>query len=414
MKKILFCLAFLGLTATGEAQVYNNPVTHRSLPDPTVMRGDDGYFYLMATEDTHNIPVMKSKDLVNWNYLRTAFTDATRPDYYCEHGWAFWAPDVNKIGNNYVLYYSHGVWGHGDECAIGVATSKRIYGPYSNSKVLFTSPEIGVNNSIDPCFFQDDDGKNYLFWGSFNDIYMIELSEDGLSIAEGAEKKKVAGGIMEAAYVFKHDKYYYLIGSAGSCCEGANSTYRLVMARSNKVTGPYVDKNGRAATGDNMSELLHRSAQVYGPGHCSEWQIDDNGDYWILYHGFQADNVDQGRVTYLDKVLWDTKGWPYIKNDIPSVESEVPYFATSSIKGVTDDNLSYKVSVAEGLYQLLIESPDNSPFTWRITAPNGSLLKQGRADKSLNVWTTDLTNGLYIVTVSGKYGTYSQKVFINQ
>lgn len=412
MKKTLLNLVFLGVAMGIDAQVYNNPVTNRSLPDPTVIRSDDGFFYLMATEDTHNIPVMKSSDLVNWNYVRTAFTDNTRPKYNCEHGWAFWAPDVNKIGDNYVLYYSLGVWGHGDECAIGVATSKRVYGPYSNAKVLFTSPEIGVNNSIDPCYFQDEDGKNYLFWGSFNDIYMIELSEDGLSIAEGAQKKKVAGGIMEAAYVFKHDKYYYLIGSAGSCCEGANSTYRLVMARSNKLTGPYVDKNGRAATGDNMSELLHRSEQVYGPGHCSEWQIDDNGDYWILYHGFQASNVDAGRVTYLDKIEWDTKGWPYIKDNIPSTESEVPYFNTTGVKGVTSENLAYSVSVAEGLYMLLIESPDNSPFDWAVYSPNGQMVKKGHAGSSTNIWTSDIASGVYIVKVNGKYGQFSQKVIL--
>lgn len=410
MKKTLLSIAMFGLTMTVGAQdVYNNPVIKRSLPDPTVMRGDDGYFYLLATEDTHNIPVMKSSDLVNWTFIRTAFTDSNRPKYNNEHGWAFWAPDVNKIGNQYVLYYSLGVWGHGDECAIGVATSKRIYGPYSNAKVMFTSPEIGVNNSIDPCFFQDDDGKNYLFWGSFNDIYMIELSEDGLSIKEGAQKKKVAGGIMEAAYVIKHDKYYYLIGSAGSCCEGANSTYRLIMARSNKVTGPYVDRNGRAATGDNMSELLHKSKEVYGPGHCSEWIVDDNGDYWVMYHGFQASDVDAGRVTYLDKIEWDSKGWPTIKNSQPSVESPVPYFNTTGIKGVTKEDLSYSL-FNEDPYQMLIQSPDNTPFTWTILSANGKVEKKGTASSSINVWKTDLPKGVHIVVVNGKHGKFSQKI----
>ncbi len=211
--------------------MYHNPVINRSLPDPTVMRSEeDGHFYLLATEDTHNIPVMKSADLVNWTFIRTAFRDADRPVYNNKNGWAFWAPDVNKIGNQYVLYYSLGVWGHGDECAIGVATSRRAY-----AKVLCTSTEIGVNNSIDPFFIKDDDGRNYLFWGSFNDIYGIELSEDGLSIKEGAVKKKIAGGIMEATYIIKHDGFYYLIGSAGSCCEGAKSTYRLIMARSKNI-----------------------------------------------------------------------------------------------------------------------------------------------------------------------------------
>lgn len=412
MKKTIIASALLSVALTAGAQVYNNPVINRSLPDPTVMRGDDGNFYLLATEDTHNIPVMKSKDLVNWTFARTAFTDANRPKYNNEHGWAFWAPDVNKIGDQYVLYYSLGVWGHGDECAIGVATSKRIYGPYSNAKVMFTSPEIGVNNSIDPFFIKDDDGKNYLFWGSFNDIYCIELTEDGLDIKEGAQKKKIAGGIMEATYIIKHDGYYYLIGSAGSCCEGANSTYRLIMARSKRVTGPYLNKNNQTAIGDNFSELLHKSPEVYGPGHCSEWIEDDNGQYWIMFHGFQASDVNGGRKIYLDKVHWDDKGWPYIENSQPSTESEVPYFDTTGIRGVTNEDLSYKVSVAEGLYQLLIESPDETPFTWQMISANGAVVKQGKADKSFNVWTTDVPHGVYVVNVNGHYGKLSQKIVL--
>lgn len=393
--------------------MYHNPIIDRSLPDPTVIRAEeDGHFYLLATEDTHNIPVMKSADLVNWTFIRTAFRDADRPVYNNKNGWAFWAPDVNKIGNQYVLYYSLGVWGHGDECAIGVATSRRAYGPYSNAKVLFTSTEIGVNNSIDPFFIKDDDGRNYLFWGSFNDIYGIELSEDGLSIKEGAVKKKIAGGIMEATYIIKHDGFYYLIGSAGSCCEGANSTYRLIMARSKNIMGPYLDKNNRTATGDNMSLLLQKSTEVYGPGHCSEWIEDDNGQYWIMYHGFQASDVDGGRKVYLDKVDWDSNGWPTIKNSRPSVEGEVPFFDTTGIKGVTKEKLGYSVQKAESLYQLLIESPDNSPFTWQICASNGAVVKKGNADKSLNVWTAELKSGVYIVTVNGKYGRHSQKIIL--
>ncbi|MEG0252953.1 MAG: family 43 glycosylhydrolase, partial [Muribaculaceae bacterium] len=72
-----------------DESIYNNPVVNYSLPDPTVIKGDDGYFYLYATEDIRNLPIHRSKDLVNWKLLGTAFTDATRPSFEPKGGiWA--------------------------------------------------------------------------------------------------------------------------------------------------------------------------------------------------------------------------------------------------------------------------------------------------------------------------------------
>ena len=98
------------------------------------------------------------------------------------------------------------------------------------------------------------------------------------------------------------------------------------MTRSKNLFGPYVNREGRSAIGDNFSPLLNGSPQVYGPGHCSEFVQDDAGQTWVLYHGFQADNVDAGRVIYLDKITWGNDGWPQIQGMRPSVEAEVPLF----------------------------------------------------------------------------------------
>ncbi len=407
--KLMLMLGFLAVSLTAEAQVYNNPVTDRSLPDPTIIRADDGSFYMFATEDTHNVPIMKSTDLVNWNYHRTAFTDATRPNFV--KGAAIWAPDVNKVGDQYVLYMSMSKWGETWTNGIGVATSKRPWGPYSNAKKLFISNEIGVENCIDPFFYEEENGDKYLFFGSFHDIYVVKLTDDGLKVDESFEKKKVAGGLIEAVYIIKHDGYYYMVGSAGSCCEGEKSTYRLVVARSKNLLGPYYSRAGGAATRDSFTEILHGSDKVNGPGHCAEWLVDDNGQYWIIYHGFSAGQVDKGRLTYLDKVMWDKQGWPYIEGSIPSEESEVPYFNTSSIAAV-ESGSAYSVSKAEGLYQLLLESADNSPFSWQILSANGTMVKSGSAEHSINVWTTDLASGVYVVRISGKHGSYTQKLLL--
>lgn len=321
-------VAVLAACADGDVGTYKNPVIKWSLPDPTVVKAPDGYFYLYATEDTHNVPIYRSKDLVTWRYAGTAFTDATRPMDMVPNG-GIWAPDINYVDGQYLLYYSKSEWGGSWEAGIGVAVSSRPNGGFHDAHKLFVSNEIGIENCIDP-FFIEDDGKKYLFFGSFHDIYGVELSDDGLSLKEGTVPQKIAGGLIEATMIVKHNGYYYLIGSAGTCCEGAKSTYRLVMTRSRNLFGPYVDRNGRTAVGDNFSPLLNASPYVYGPGHCSEFIEDDAGQTWLLYHGFQASDVDAGRVTYLDRVRWGSDGWPQIQGMRPSVEAEVPLFGEAA------------------------------------------------------------------------------------
>ncbi len=103
--------------------LYANPVVERSLPDPTVIRAEDGYFYLYATEDTYNMPIMRSGNLVDWTLVGRVFTNETRPDF--EPGGGLWAPDINYIDGKYVIYYSMSVWGGESTCGIGVAVADK-------------------------------------------------------------------------------------------------------------------------------------------------------------------------------------------------------------------------------------------------------------------------------------------------
>ena len=185
MRQTLFVLALAAATLSATAQTqYTNPVINRSLPDPTILRAGNT-FYLYSTEDIHNVPIYRSRDLIQWNYVGTCFTDATRPQMV--PGGGIWAPDINKIGDKYVLYYSKSTWGGEWECGIGVAVASQPRGPFTDVGKLFISSEIDVQNSIDPFYIEDND-KKYLFWGSFRGIYAIELSDDGLSVKEGAQK----------------------------------------------------------------------------------------------------------------------------------------------------------------------------------------------------------------------------------
>ena len=419
MKKSFLSLAFtlIGIVtacADGETGTYQNPVIQRSLPDPTVIRAQDGYFYLYATEDTHNVPIYRSRDLVTWRYAGTAFTDATRPMDMVPNG-GIWAPDINYVGGQYVLYYSKSEWGKSWECGIGVAVSDRPDRGFHDAHKLFISSEIGIENCIDPFFIQDDDGGNWLFFGSFHDIYGVELTADGLQLKEGTEPRKIAGGLIEATMIVKHGDYYYLIGSAGTCCEGAKSTYRLVMTRSRNLFGPYFDRNGRSATGDNFSPLLNASPQVYGPGHCSEFVTDDAGQTWVLYHGFQASDVDAGRVTYLDRIVWGADGWPTIQGMRPSVEAQVPLFGDAAgIDGLqlqADADYLLLPTESKGMYRL--EAPDCRPFSWQLYALNGSCLRRGAASTTAIVDASAACPGIYVLQVQGPQGIQSRKVLLH-
>ena len=304
-----------------EKEKYCNPVSRYSLPDPTVIQAEDGTFYLYATEDIRNTPILHSPDLVNWTLIGTAFTRDTRPDFEPKGG--IWAPDINYINGQYVLFYSMSVWGGEWTCGIGVATAEKPYGPFTDRGKLFRSNEIEVQNSIDP-FYIEEDGKKYLFWGSFRGIYGIELSEDGLSVKPGAQKTQIAGTAYEGTYIHKHNGYYYLFASIGSCCEGIKSTYTTVVGRSKKLFGPYVDKQGRPMLGNHHEVVIHKNDSFVGTGHNSEIVTDKNGDDWVLYHAVDLSRPG-GRKLMLDRVRW-RGGWPYVENSTPSSVSDVPYW----------------------------------------------------------------------------------------
>lgn len=302
--------------------LYSNPVVAQSLPDPTLIKAEDGFFYLYATEDIRNIPIMKSGDLVNWELVGTAFTDATRPTF--EPNGGLWAPDARYVNGQYVLYYSMSVWGGEWTCGIGVATASDPAGPFTDHGPLFRSNEIDVQNSIDPCFIEDN-GRNYLMWGSFRGIYLIEMSEDGLSVKEGAEKQQVAGTYFEGVYIHKKDGYYYMFASIGSCCAGINSTYQLVVGRSTNLVGPYYNKSGFDMMNNGRTLVIDRNDTFVGNGHCAQIVQDDEGNDWILYHGVRTSDPS-GRVLMLDQIRWDDAGWPYVEGGSPSRAAHAPVF----------------------------------------------------------------------------------------
>ncbi len=325
----------------GKDAYLTNPIVSGSYADPTVIRvGKE--FYLYVTSGI--VRGYKSTDLITWSRIdplaKTSEVFKSRPDFTDDNvsETGMWAPDINYFDGKYVMYYSISKWSGGATCGIGVGVSDLPQGPFvpptgnTNGK-LFVSSEIGVHNSIDPCFYEEN-GKRYLFWGSFYGIYMTELTADGMAIKNMSNKKKIAGKSFEATYIHKRGNYYYLFASTGACCEGITSSYKVVVGRSEKLDGPYVSRDGidmNSFDTWNPSNfqpvVLKGDGELFGgPGHNARIITDDNGVDWMLYHSYANDGTTS-RNLMLDKVEWDNAGWPLMGSGTPSYSmKEIPVF----------------------------------------------------------------------------------------
>ncbi len=306
-----------------------NPVFSPVFADPCIIRGDDGTFYAYATEDYGNyggedrigyLPILKSENLVEWEYVGDVFSAETKPSWGSSQS-GTWAPDIVKIGNVYNLYYSLSVWDDGNP-GIGVCTADSPEGPWRDRGMILSSETSGVKNSIDSYTFLYEDSV-YMIWGSFFGLYMIELDSTGLKIKEGAKPQLIGGNSnlsdFEAAYMIERDGYYYLFLSLGHCCLGIQSTYYVNVVRSRSPLGPWEDRDGDLLLNrGTLGELVIKgSEEVMGPGHNCAIR-DDGGDWWIVYHGYETKYVlgnygsSPRRSLFIDKLLWDEDGFPYV------------------------------------------------------------------------------------------------------
>lgn len=316
-------VAAVGILAWGNLLAqnkYTNPVFDQNTPDPSVVQAPDGAFYAYGTGGT----CRKSYDLVNWEDMgialkRPTWNDSVRTDKNGkQHPMRFslWALDVSRVGKKYLVHYASAYWGNETRTGLGVAEGTSPT-EFTDCGKMFCSTEIGVQNSIDPCYVKDK-GKKYLIWGSFRRLYKGRLTKDGKRIKNPSHLTQVAGTAFEGAMVYKRKGYYYLFASVGTCCEGAKSTYHTVVGRSKKLAGPYVDRQGGRMLDNHYETVIKGNDRWKGPGHNSEIITDKKGDTWLLYHAYDAQDPEKGRVMLLDKLLWDEEGWPYVEGGTPS------------------------------------------------------------------------------------------------
>jgi len=274
------------------------------------------------------VPSYHSKDLVKWERGPAVFK--TAPEWIARivpgnRNLSYWAPDIMKVGDRYLLYYSVSSFGKMTS-AIGLATNPTLdpNDPayrWTEEGVVVRTQEGDNHNAIDPSVFHDSDGSLWLTYGSYwSGIKLIQLDpQTGKRLSPDSKLFSIAyNESIEASYLCRHEDYYYLFVNWGSCCQGPKSTYNIRIGRSKAVTGPYLDKAGvdMLKSGGSLF-LATTNGPLIGPGHAGT--LNAEGKEWFT-SDFEGDLRMNGKATLAIMPLrWNADGWPEATvNDVKS------------------------------------------------------------------------------------------------
>ena len=302
---------------------FTNPVWAFDAPDPTWWEAD-GNYYLASTSGS----ILKSTDFINWKLEKKDFLAPGERDEIKKEWRGIWAPDVVKIGNNFVMYLSF--WNGPHKTLIASYVSESPTGPFTNRTVITESRVTKIIDSIDAEVIVDSETKKtWMFFGSIGKIHRIELTPDGRGLAPGAKYEHVAGlsihgqknrdRVYEGSYLYKRDGWWYLFVSSGYY---RNHTYSINVGRARRLTDDFKDRKGRSMK-DGFAEKILSSQpneRFYGPGHNGEIFTTKSGRTYMPYHCHDAKKgvSPNHRLLLLQEILWDDDGWPYFATGKPA------------------------------------------------------------------------------------------------
>lgn len=339
---------------------YKNPVLYADYSDPDVVRAGEDY-YMTASSFTcfPGLPILHSKDLVNWAIIGHAlprYPDAAfdRP----QHGKGVWAPAIRYHNEHFYIY-----WGDPDR-GIYRVKSKDPQGHWDEPVLVLAGKGL-----IDPCPFWDEDGSAYLVhgWagsrtGGFNSILTIRrmnsegacVIDQGKHVFDGHEKHPT----MEGPKFYKRNGYYYIFAPAGGVPQG----WQTVL-RSKDIYGPYEDKI-----------VLDQGSTIINGPHQGAWVDTLSGQDWFVH--FQ-DLESYGRVIHLQPVNWiddwpvigvdedgDGKGEPVLTYQKPDVKGSLPIVTPAEHDEFNSDTLG-----------LQWQWQANPQLTWYIMLRNTDFLR---------------------------------------
>lgn len=276
---------------------YKNPILHADYSDPDAIRvGEDYYMTSSSFEDVPGLPILHSKDLVNWKLIGHALKRQPPYDHFSvpRHGEGVWAPSIRFHKGEYYIYYPDPDFG------IYLTRAKHPAGPWSKPILV-----EGGKGLIDPCPLWDEDGNTYLvhaYAGSRAGIKSIivvkKMNREGTRVVD--EGRLVYDGheldpTIEGPKFYKRNGYYYIFAPAGGVATG----WQLVL-RSRNVYGPY----------ERKVVMDQGGTPINGP-HQGAWVTTQTGEDWFLH--FQ-DKEAYGRIVHLQPMKW-IRDWPVIGAD---------------------------------------------------------------------------------------------------
>ena len=378
-------------TATAAA----NPVISSVAPDPSVQRGADGAFHVHATSDDWGdgagrrlVPHFRSFDLVEWEYVGDAFA---APPAWAPAGSSLWAPDVHLTDAGAVMYYTTG----GAAPCIGRATAPGPDGPWAHDAapiVCYGADEPYQDlDPMDPEVVVTEAGP-VMFMGNFEGVHAVPMNAAGTALA--GDPVLVAGPGVEAPAVVARGGRTHLFTSAGLCCDGERSQYRVLGGRADDLLGPYEDRSGRPLLERGAGDVILRGDEDWvGPGHV-DVATDDAGRDWMLYHAAPRGQAVlpggvQRRYMLLDRLDW-VGGWPVVGDGTPSgarpadpvVDLPVRLTAVgdAALRRVDDDEvLDLPIRIAStgtaytGELRVTVTGPDKRRTALPVVAGSGDL-----------------------------------------
>ena len=371
LKNILPLLLLLAAARTVAATLTGEVGAH----DPSRITKCGGKYFYYVTGP--NIPMRYSTDLTHWTAGPSVMSGVPAWAHQAvplAKGDFVWAPDVIFLNHQYNLYYSYSTFGSRIS-AIGLVTSptldpaRRDYHWTDRGEVIGSDRTSGFN-AIDPCPILDAHGGLWLSFGSWNHggIQIVPLDKDS-GKPTGPPETVVAGQRTgpEGSFVWYHRGWYYVFENEGLCCQGMNSTYRIMMGRSKAITGPYIDRRDKDLAMGGGTLLLGTEGRRFGPGQVGIY--NESGKEHLTFHYY--DGEANGRPTLgLETLAWDRDGWPRAVADAPPTGPGLPEGHYVIISRATGQVLAVQESDKDGAALTLSPDARGTMQTWNVS-PTG-------------------------------------------
>ena len=297
-----------------------SPVVH----DP-VLAKEKSHYYIYSTGN--GVASMNSSDMNSWTMGKPLFQEL--PEWVKRElpqaTIHMWAPDIYYKDGMWHIYYSVSVFGK-NTSVIGHATATSLAkGDWTDRGMVMKSvPNRDMWNAIDPNIVEDNNGQMWMTFGSFWDgIMLVKLKNDLSGVYEPQEWYRIAhrhrtgglsaddpgDGAVEAPFIFKKNGYYYLFASTDYCCRGMESTYKVVVGRSENVMGPYWDADGVSMDNGGGTVVIEGDKVNWqAVGHCSVYTIEGR-DIFIAH----AYDTEKGTPRLVMRNIEWKNDWPIVK-----------------------------------------------------------------------------------------------------